>query len=265
MSSDPRVGTDLAGYRIERVLGRGGMGIVYLAEQEGLGRKVALKVLSPELSRDEAFRARFVRESRTAASIDHPNIIPIFEAGESDGELFIAMRYVETTDLADLLTTHGRLEFSRTLSIIEQAASALDAAHAQGLIHRDVKPGNLLVAVGAGLGAGDHVYLSDFGLTKRQAAENRLTLSGSVVGTSIGETFSAALFTSTTRPSNNGNRVSDPYRPYGQSERGQGPEQVLRARSSPREPPAELDGIELMPFAVEVARPVAAACGSRQG
>lgn len=183
MSSDPRIGTELAGYRIEQLIGRGGMSIVYLAEHLRLRRKVALKILTPELSQDENFRTRFIRESEAAASLDHPNIIPIFEAGEADGDLFIAMRYVKTTDLAVLIDKHRRLDLVRAVLIVEQAASALDSAHAEGLVHRDVKPANLLVAVGAGPGGSDHVYLSDFGLTKRTATRSGLTRTGSFMGT----------------------------------------------------------------------------------
>lgn len=183
MDPDPRVGTELAGYRIERVLGRGGMSIVYLAEHLRLHRKVALKVLSPELSEDEGFRTRFIRESEAAASLDHPNIIPIFEAGEVGTVLYIAMRYVKTTDLAVLVAEEGPLEPLRVVTIIEQAASALDSAHAEGLVHRDVKPANLLIATHAGPGGADHVYLSDFGLTKRQATKSGLTRTGSFMGT----------------------------------------------------------------------------------
>jgi Protein kinase domain len=183
MDPDPRVGTELAGYRIERVLGRGGMSIVYLAEHLRLHRKVALKVLSSELSADEAFRTRFVRESEAAASLDHPNIIPIFEAGEVGTVLYIAMRYVKTTDLAVLIAEEGPLDPRRVVSIIEQTASALDSAHAEGLVHRDVKPANLLIATHAGPGGADHVYLSDFGLTKRTATKSGLTRTGAFMGT----------------------------------------------------------------------------------
>jgi serine/threonine protein kinase len=183
MDPDPRVGTELAGYRIERVLGRGGMSIVYLAEHLRLHRKAALKVLSPELSGDEAFRTRFIRESEAAASLDHPNIIPIFEAGEVGTVLYIAMRYVRTTDLAVLVAEEGPLDPPRVVSIIEQAASALDSAHAEGLIHRDVKPANLLIATHAGPGGADHVYLSDFGLTKHTATKSGLTRTGAFMGT----------------------------------------------------------------------------------
>jgi len=160
-----RIATEIAGYRIDAVLGRGGMGEVYLATHLGLDRKVALKVLTPRLAADQQFRERFVRESRVAASVDHPNVIPIYEAGESDGELFIAMRYVEGTDLRAVLHQEGGLDDSRVIQIIRQVAGALDSAHAHGLVHRDVKPGNVLIAVPEDSRAGEHVYLSDFGLS----------------------------------------------------------------------------------------------------
>src|SRR6266705_2186630 len=142
------------------------MSVVYLAEDPRLKRRAALKVLASELSQDEAFRQRFIGESELAASLDHPNVIPIFEAGEADGVLYIAMRYVKSTDLKALLRREGTLGVSRALEILAQAASALDAAAALGLVHRDVKPGNILVAEGQGTKGGDHVYLSDFGLSK---------------------------------------------------------------------------------------------------
>jgi Protein kinase domain len=181
--SDQRIGTELAGYRIESLLGRGGMSVVYLAEDLRLKRKTALKILAPELSMDESFRERFIAESELAAGLDHPNVIPIFEAGDAQGVLFIAMRYVKSTDLKALLKREGRLEPDRALSIVGQAASALDAAHAQGLVHRDVKPANILVAEGQGAGGTDHVYLADFGLTKRARQRTGLTRTGQFVGT----------------------------------------------------------------------------------
>src|SRR5207247_2029520 len=153
-----------------------GMGRVYLAEDTRLGRKVALKLLDPELADDERFRDRFTRESRLAASIDHPNVIPIYEAGEHEGTLFIAMRYVEGTDLARLIEDEGPLAADRTASFVTQVASALDAAHERGLIHRDVKPGNILV------GRDDRAYLSDFGVVKELAGAGT-TRTGSFVGT----------------------------------------------------------------------------------
>ncbi|HEX9236802.1 MAG TPA: serine/threonine-protein kinase, partial [Actinomycetota bacterium] len=182
MSSDPRIGTEVAGYRIERLLGRGGMGLVYLATHIRLGRKVALKLLASELADDPKFRERFVRESKLAASLDHPNIIPIYDADEVDGVLFIAMRYVEGTDLKALLEAEGHLDPERALGIVGQVAGALDAAHARGLIHRDVKPGNMLITPRTDLGEEEHVYLSDFGLTKRAASDSGITATGQFVG-----------------------------------------------------------------------------------
>jgi streptogramin lyase/tRNA A-37 threonylcarbamoyl transferase component Bud32 len=177
MVDDTRVGTELGGYRIERVIGRGGMSSVYLAHHVRLERRVALKLLAPELADSERFRDRFLRESRLAASIDHPNIVPIYDADEADGTLFIAMRYVEGSDLKDVIRAEGRLDAARTAAIIAQIASALDAAHAHGLVHRDVKPGNVLLT------PDDHVYVSDFGLTKRALSVSGLTATGQLVGT----------------------------------------------------------------------------------
>jgi YVTN family beta-propeller protein len=182
-TADPRVGTEIAGYRIEVLAGRGGMSVVYRAEHLRLGRKVALKLLAPELATNEAFRDRFIRESRLAASIDHPNIIPIYDADEVDGLLYIAMRYVEGTDLKGLLRRNGPLDPTRAVNIVSQAARALDAAHVRGLIHRDVKPANFLIVPAEDEDSFDHVYLSDFGLVKRVAAESRITGTGQFVGT----------------------------------------------------------------------------------
>ncbi|HEY7282921.1 MAG TPA: serine/threonine-protein kinase [Actinomycetota bacterium] len=183
MGIDPRIGTEIAGYRIEEVLGRGGMSIVYLAEHLGLRRQVAFKVLAPELALEEGFRERFIRESRLAASIDHPNIIPIYDAGQSDDVLFIAMRYVDGSDLKVLLREFGPLEPGKLVSILAQTAAALDAAHARGLVHRDVKPGNILIAGGVGAEGADHVYLADFGLTKKALSVSGMTATGQLVGT----------------------------------------------------------------------------------
>jgi serine/threonine protein kinase len=172
-------GTSVGPYRIEELLGQGGMGVVYRAMDLRLGRPVALKLLSPELSADSRFRARFERESRLAASIDHTGIIPIYDAGDADGVLYIAMRYVEGSDLAALLRREGALEPRRALDLTGQLAEALDAAHARGLIHRDVKPSNALIAHE---GAREHVYLADFGLTKTTGPESS-TAGGQVLGT----------------------------------------------------------------------------------
>ena len=181
--TDPRVGTELAGYRIEALVGRGGMGVVYRAEDVRLQRKVALKLLAPELSGDESFRERFLRESRLAASLDHQNIVPIYDAGEAESVLYIAMRYVEGTDLKTLLQREGALEPRRALGIMGQVASALDAAHSRGLVHRDVKPANILLVTEPGSETAEHVYLSDFGLTKATGSGTRLTQTGQFVGT----------------------------------------------------------------------------------
>jgi serine/threonine protein kinase len=180
---DLQPGTEVASYRIVRILGRGGMSVVYLAEHDWLQRKVALKVLAPQLADDERFRERFVRESRLAASLDHPNVIPIYEAGASGGELFIAMRFVEGSDLRTLLQEEGALEPARALGILRQVAAALDAAHEQGLVHRDVKPANVLLARARSSEPVEHVYLSDFGLTKRSASDSAVTGTGQFVGT----------------------------------------------------------------------------------
>ena len=170
-------GDVFAGHRIEAVAGRGGMGVVYRAIQVDLDRPVALKVIAPHLAQDEAFRKRFVAESRVAAAIDHPHVLPIYYAGESDGTLYIAMRFVEGSDLRHVIRAEGSIEPGRAARIVDQVGGALDAAHARGLIHRDIKPANVL------LGAGDHAYLTDFGLTKRMGSTTGLSRSGQWVGT----------------------------------------------------------------------------------
>ncbi|GAA4715222.1 hypothetical protein GCM10025782_09650 [Pedococcus ginsenosidimutans] len=180
-------GAEIAGYRIESVIGRGGMAVVYRAEDSRLGRKVALKLLAPVLAQNSHFQQRFIRESRLAASLDHPNIVPIYEAGESDGHLFIAMRYVPGSDLKAVLAQEQRLSPARLLRLFVQIGDALDAAHLLGLVHRDVKPGNILVSsVGehSGHAHPDHVYLTDFGLTKRTSSlSGSLTDTGHFLGT----------------------------------------------------------------------------------
>jgi serine/threonine-protein kinase len=174
---DARIGSELAGYRIEQLIARGGMAAVYLAEHLRLRRKVALKLLAPELAADERFQERFLRESQLAASLDHPNIVPIHDADEAEGVLYIAMRYVEGGDLRDLLQREGPLDPGRAVRLLSQAAAGLDAAHRRGLVHRDVKPGNLL------LGEDEHLYVSDFGLTKQASSQSGLTATGQLVGT----------------------------------------------------------------------------------
>src|SRR5512139_1163687 len=163
-------GHQIADYRLEREIGRGGMAVVYRARDLNLGRTVAVKLLAPELARNESFRLRFASESRAAAAIDHPHIIPVFSAGESEGVLYIAMRYVEGRDLRSLLDRSGTLPVPQVVRIATQIASALDAAHAHGLVHRDVKPGNVLVAEGTDSDHPEHVYLTDFGLTKKSSS-----------------------------------------------------------------------------------------------
>ena len=156
------------------------MGVVYRATQFSLGRPVALKVIASMLADQVGFQDRFVRESRLAASLDHPNVIPVYAAGEEDGVLYIAMRYVEGTDLRALISLEGKLEPLRAAGVTAQVASALEAAHDHGLVHRDVKPANVVVAA---RGGGEHVYLTDFGLTKRSASDSGLTAAGEWVGT----------------------------------------------------------------------------------
>jgi serine/threonine-protein kinase len=173
----------VAGYRLEEQIGRGGMALVYRARDVQLGRNVALKLLSPVLGRDEAFRQRFIRESRAAAAVDHPHIIPIFAAGDSDGVLFIAMRYVQGGDVRRLVDELGSLPADRAVSIITQVASALDAAHLNGLVHRDIKPANMLLDSTDSAGQQDHVYLADFGLSKRSLSATGLTSIGQFLGT----------------------------------------------------------------------------------
>ena len=175
------VGSRIAGYRLEEQIGQGGMAVVFRAQDERLHRQVALKILSPALVADEEFRHRFIRESRSAAAVDDPHIIPVFEARDADGVLFIAMRYVPDGDAGTLVRRLGPLPIGRAAEIISAMASALDAAHAAGLVHRDVKPANMLVD--ARPGRPDHVYLSDFGLTKGSWSSASLTSTGHFMGT----------------------------------------------------------------------------------
>jgi pSer/pThr/pTyr-binding forkhead associated (FHA) protein/predicted Ser/Thr protein kinase len=176
LSTDVPLGSVFAGCRVQEVIGHGDMGVVYRAEELALQRRVALKLILPEHSRDDRFRERFRRESRIAAAIDHPNVIPIFDAGDESGVLFITMRLVNGTDLRELIAAEGRIEPLRAARIVRQVGAALDAAHARGMLHRDVKPSNVLLA------REDHVYLSDFGLAKRQSGSAAgLTRQGSIV------------------------------------------------------------------------------------
>src|SRR6476646_2213349 len=166
------IGSDFLGYRIEELIGRGGMGVVYRAYDLRLKRPVALKLVAPSLARDERFRDRFARESELVMSLEHPHVVPIYDAGDVDGRVYLAMRLGDGSDLGSLLREEGALEPARAMAICRQVAAALDAAHARGLVHRDVKPSNVL------LDTSEHVYLADFGLTRRLddesgAAEDR--------------------------------------------------------------------------------------------
>ena len=172
-----RIGSDIAGYRIQALLARGGMGEVYLAKQAFPERSVALKLLPHGLAADLAFRERFIRESNAAASVEHPSIVPVYGAGESDGELWIAMRYIDGEDLRSLLDREGPLSPERTAQICSQMADALQEAHEHGLVHRDVKPANILI------GKGDQAYLSDFGLIRHSKFDSDLTKTGQFMGT----------------------------------------------------------------------------------
>lgn len=173
------VGSHFAGHRIDALVGRGGQGIVFRATDRTLDRAVALKLIAPEASNDPVFRARFGRECRLAAAIDHPHVVEIFHAGEENGLLYLTMRYIDGSNLYTLLCDEGRLEPSRAVLIAAQIASALDEAHRLGLVHRDVKPGNVLIAQRL---ASEHAFLTDLGISKA-AAEQPLTRTGVAVGT----------------------------------------------------------------------------------
>ncbi len=176
-TDDPRIGTVIAGYRIEERIGRGGMGVVYRAQHLNLQRRAAIKIIAPDLAESEGFRERFTREARIAAALQHPNIVTVYDAGEVDGLLYLAMQYIQGEDLAAMLRVEGRLRPYRAIDVCRQVASALDAAHAMGLIHRDVKPANVLIE-------GRTAFLTDFGLTKRlEGTHAQLTRAGDVVGT----------------------------------------------------------------------------------
>ena len=173
-------GDEFAGYRVEGRLGRGGMGILYLAVEPGLERRVALKLIAPEAAADEVFARRFAEESRIAASIEHPNVVPIYAAGEESGVPFIAMRYVSGSDLSRRIAREGRLEPAQAAALIAQVGNGLDAIHAAGLVHRDVKPANVLLG---GHGDAEHAYITDFGVARNAATESGLTQTGRFVGT----------------------------------------------------------------------------------
>jgi hypothetical protein len=173
-------GDAFAGYRIEERLGRGGMGVLYLALEPGLERRVALKLIAPEAAADEVFAKRFAEESKIAASIEHPNVVPIYAAAEEDGVPFSAMRYVAGADLALRLAREGRLDPAVAVGLIAQVGNGLDAIHAAGLVHRDVKPANVLLSGGEGV---EHAYITDFGVARNVTTESGLTQTGRFVGT----------------------------------------------------------------------------------
>ena len=173
-------GSEFAGHRIEGVAGRGGMGVVYRATDLTLDRRVALKLIAPGVAGDAEFRARFERECRVAASLEHPHVVPIYHAGQEGERLYVTMRFIEGTDLRALLAERGRLDPGHAVAVIAQVAGALDEAHRHGLVHRDVKPGNILIERD---GAGERVFLTDFGVTKQRAAGGELTRTGMAVGT----------------------------------------------------------------------------------
>jgi serine/threonine-protein kinase len=176
-STQVQIGSDFLGYRIEKLIGQGGMGVVYRAYDLRLKRTVALKLIVPELALDERFHARFARETELAMSLEHPNVVPVYDAGDVDGRFYLAMRLVEGTDLAALLRAEGALDPARAFAICSQVANALDAAHGKDLVHRDVKPSNVL------LDKSEHVYLADFGLTRRLEEQGAQAGEGRSVGT----------------------------------------------------------------------------------
>ena len=180
MPSDARTGAVLAGFRIESQIGEGAMGAVFLAEDTRRGGQVALKVLVRDLAQDERFRRRFLRESKLAASLDHPNVVPIVDAGEEDGVLYLAMELVEGLDLREILRRESRLDPERGIGLVAQVAEALDAAHAAGLVHRDVKPANILIREEVD---GEHAYVCDFGLARHLSSASSLTTDRGLVGT----------------------------------------------------------------------------------
>ena len=177
--SQVATGHEIAGYRIEAYIGRGGMGEVYRATQLSLARTVALKLIAAELARNHEFQSRFRREAQVAASLEHTNVLPVYEVGEADGLLFLSMRYVEGPNLAQLLAG-GALAPARAVRIVAQVADALDEAHAHGLVHRDVKPANILLEDPGGR---EHAYLADFGLSKLAAVSESPTQTGQILGT----------------------------------------------------------------------------------
>jgi len=183
MPADLEIGARVMGYRIDAFLGRGGQGTVYAAEHVLLGRKVALKVLLPDLASDEEFRRRFTQEARLAASLDHPNILDVYDFGDLEGMLFLAVKFVNGEDLGTLIRREGGLSPDRAVRLLSGVADGLDTAHASGLVHRDVKPGNILIEERPGGREREHPYLSDFGLTKSVTTTQEVTGSGPLTRT----------------------------------------------------------------------------------
>ena len=184
----PRVGEEFGNYRLGQRLGRGGMSVVYQAANWRLGNVVALKILAPDLANDDIFRTRFLQESRIAAGFNHPHVVPVIDSGAYDGLLYIAMRYVAGTDLRQMIAEQRRLDPGTAVHLLSQAALALDAAHRRGLVHRDVKPANLLVERTSDDADPDHLYLADFGITKYVGEPGRLgglTTAGTIMGTAL--------------------------------------------------------------------------------
>ena len=180
MRIEIQIGAQVGGFRIVSPLGEGAMGAVYLAEDESTQRAVALKFLAPELAHDERFRRRFLRETELAARLQHPNVVPILGSGEDAGTLYLAMAYVEGRDLRKLLRAEGQLDVERTLALLEQVAAALDSAHRAGLVHRDVKPANVLIAP---TDEGERAWVCDFGLARHVSSVSSLTSDRGFVGT----------------------------------------------------------------------------------
>ncbi len=184
MTENIGIGAVVGGYQLKQLLGQGGMGVVYLGEHAQTGVHCAVKLLTPDLGRQPGFRERFAREARYANSIEHPNIIEVYDAGEDGEVLYIAMQYVEGRDLKRLMQDEAPLDPARVVHLLGQVASALHAAHQTGTMHRDIKPGNIMIASGAGPEAPEHAYLTDFGLSKNPTSDSiALTAAGEFVGT----------------------------------------------------------------------------------
>jgi DNA-binding NarL/FixJ family response regulator len=179
LGEELEIGSTFAGHRIDGIAGRGAMGVVFRATDLVLDRPVALKLIAPRLAQDPTFRARFEREFRLAAALDHPHVVPVFRAGEEDGQLYVTMRYVDGTDLGSLLARERWLAPERAVRIVAQVAGALDEAHAHGLVHRDVKPPNVLIAR---RGDDERAFLTDFGVTRERTAPSDLTGTGMAIG-----------------------------------------------------------------------------------